>query len=306
MVKASVALVVNTCNQPEYLARVLSAVSAQSSLPDEVVLADDGSGEETLHVFEQWAVAQAFSVHHAWHEKNGFRRSRILNAAIALARSEYIIFLDGDTIPHRDFTADHRTLAKRNFFIQGHRVLVSQKASHFFGAGDFSSDRRRAFFSGQLKGFKHIFRWLLPFKRIVPNLHGVRGCNLSVWRSDLVKINGYNEDYFGWGCEDLDLALRLMNCGIRRLDVRGRALCYHLWHPLLDRSNLAANQRILAETASHQRVTCEHGLNQHLSNSEADAWTGPRVEPAPVPAAETRRAWTVRIRRRVDALKFRA
>ena len=264
-VNPRIALIVNTYNQPDYLARVLKAISAQSAPADEVVLADDGSDEETRRVFTQWAAAQPFHTSHAWHEKNGFRRSRILNVAISRARSDYLVFVDGDTIPHPDFTADHRALAKRDHFIQGHRVLVSREASSYFGAGQFRSDRQRALFSGQLSGFKHIFRWLLPFKRIVANLDGVRGCNLSAWRSDLIKVNGYNENFIGWGCEDLELASRLLNAGVRRLDVRGRALCYHLWHPLLDRSNLSANQEILDEAIRTRSMACERGLRDHLA-----------------------------------------
>jgi glycosyltransferase involved in cell wall biosynthesis len=289
--KPSTALIINTCNQPDYLARVLQAVAVQNEFPDEVVIADDGSNDETRRIIAQWSTGQPFHVYHAWQPKKGFRRSRILNVAISQVQSDYLIFLDGDTIPHPDFAADHRGLARRGFFIQGHRVLVSKKASNFFGAGEFRSDRRKAFFSGQLSGLKHIFRWILPFKQIVPDLDGVRGCNLSVWRSDLVKINGYNEEFVGWGCEDLDLALRLMNSGIRRLDVRGHALCYHLWHPLLDRSNLAANQKILDDTARYRSTSCKQGLSAHLPNQSRHGWvlattrsaTTPVQTPACVP-----------------------
>ena len=295
--KPSVALVINTCNQPHYLARVLQAVSSQTCPPDEVILADDGSGDETRHVFEQWSRTQSFVSRHVWQEKKGFRRARILNASIAQTRSDYVIFLDGDTLPHPHFTADHRALARRKCFIQGHRVLVSQKASQFFGTGRFTADRRRAFFTGQLKGFKHIFRWLIPFRQIVPSLDGVRGCNLSAWRADLVAINGYNEDYSGWGCEDLDLAQRLMNSGVRRLDVRGHGLCYHLWHPLLDRSQLATNQKILEETTRHHQVVCRRGLDGHLEAGapERRAAVAPLIplvsKAAKESVVETQTAW---------------
>lgn len=270
-----VALIVNTYNQPDYLARVLRAVSAQTGAPDEVVLADDGSDAETRRVFGEWAATQPFRTTHAWHEKNGFRRSRILNLAISRVRSDYLVFLDGDTIPHPDFTADHRALAKRDHFVQGHRVLVSREASRFFGMGPFRTDRRRAVLRGQLSGFKHIFRWVLPFKRVKANLDGVRGCNLSAWRSDLIKVNGYNEEFVGWGCEDLELASRLLSSGVRRLDVRGRGLCYHLWHPLLDRSSLAVNQKILDDAIRTRATTCERGIREHLANLPPEYETVP-------------------------------
>src|ERR1039457_2897750 len=100
MTRPSIAIIVTTYDQPDYLARVLRALSAQCHAPHEVIIADDGSGEATRRVFEHWAATQQFSTRHVWHEKQGFRRARILNAAIARAESEYIVFLDGDTIPH--------------------------------------------------------------------------------------------------------------------------------------------------------------------------------------------------------------
>ena len=107
------ALIINTAEQPEYLQRVLRAVAAQSSLPEEVILADDGSGDDTREVFAKWNAGSNLCREHVWQKKEGFRRARILNLAIAQARGEYIVFLDGDTVPHPEFIADHRRLACR-------------------------------------------------------------------------------------------------------------------------------------------------------------------------------------------------
>src|ERR1700730_2775725 len=98
-----IGLIINTWNQPEYLGRVLRAVSAQSARLDEVLLADDGSGEQTKEVFTKWGAAQSLSHTHVWQQHQGFRRARILNQAIARARSQYLVFLDGDTVPHPGF-----------------------------------------------------------------------------------------------------------------------------------------------------------------------------------------------------------
>jgi glycosyltransferase involved in cell wall biosynthesis len=261
----SVALLINTYEQPDYLSRVLRSVGAQFVPPDEVLLADDGSGEQTRRLFAEWANRQGFRSEHVWQEKAGFRRSRILNRAIACARCEYIVFLDGDSLPHPKFISDHKLLAGRGRFVQGHRSLVEQRAASFFGRGRFCSDRRRAIWQGQLRGLKHAFRWPLPLKRVRKDLRGVRGCNLAIWREDLLAVNGYNEAFVGWGREDSELALRLMNNGLVRLDVRGWALCYHLWHTPVSRADLSANDRLLAEAAAAQSRACALGLSQHLA-----------------------------------------
>ena len=258
-------LIINTWNQPDYLARILNAVSRQTSVPDEVLLADDGSEETTRQVFSKWAADQSRRTAHLWQPHEGFRRSRILNQAIARAQADYVVFLDGDTVPHPRFISDHRRLQRSGSFIQGHRALVKQRAASSFGLADFPGDRWRAFLEGQLAGWKHSFRWPWPLLRQRQDLRGIRGCNLAIWRNDLLRVNGYNEAFVGWGREDSELAVRLMNLGVRRSDVRGWALCYHLWHPPASRAGLPANDGLLAQAQRDGATRCELGLNQHLS-----------------------------------------
>ena len=275
-------LIINTHNQPDYLVRVLRSVARQSSPPDEVLLADDGSGKETKQLFADWAAAQRFRSEHTWQPHEGFRRARILNEAIARARGEYLVFLDGDTLPHPEFVADHRRLAREAAFIQGHRALLKPWASGWFGLGDFKQERRRALLSGQLEGLRHAFRWPRPWLRPRLDLRGIRGCNLGIWRQDLMKVNGYDEAFIGWGREDSELALRLMNAGVRRLDARGWALCYHLWHPPASRANLSANDELLAKARQDRVTRCRQGLDTHLT-STATAPTPEIRNPNPTP-----------------------
>ncbi len=258
-------LIVNTYNQPEYLLRVLESIARQNSLPDEIVVADDGSGPETERVLREWSKNSPIPFHHVWQENQGFRRARILNRAIATARSEYLVFLDGDSVPHPGFVADHRRLSNPVTFVQGHRALIEKRAAEFFGSGDFVRDRRRALWQGQLRGLKHAFRWPVPLKRVRRDLRGVRGCNLAIWRSDLVSVNGYNEAFVGWGREDSELSVRLMNLGVRRVDVRGWAICYHLWHAPVSRNQLQANDRLLEEAKASGARSCALGLSQYLA-----------------------------------------
>lgn len=260
-----VSLIVNTYNQPDYLGRVLAAVSGQRAEPHEVLLADDGSAEKTRTLFMRWAHIQSFRCEHVWQEHQGFRRARILNEAIARATGDFIVFLDGDTVPHPRFIADHQQLAQPRAFTQGHRALIGILGSKKFGNGPFESDRWVALRQFQVSGLQHAFRWPRPSCKFHEDLRGVRGCNLGIWRADLEAVNGYNEAFEGWGREDSELAVRLNNNGIRRLDVRGWALCYHLWHLPAPRANLASNDRLLDEAIASARKRCERGLDQHAT-----------------------------------------
>lgn len=259
-----ISLVINTFEQPDYLARVLAAVARQTVPPEEVLLADDGSGPATDELFSSWSVRQKFRVARFWQPHEDFRRARILNEAIAAARGDYLVFLDGDTVPHPRFIADHGAAGRSGFFVQGHRALVEQSAAGWFGKNAFAADRRRAILQHQISGLKNAFRWPFAVRKIKRHLRGIRGCNLAIWRDDLVSVNGYNEEFAGWGREDSELAARLFNAGRQRLDLRGRALCFHLWHPPASRANLAANDRLLEKTVREKVARCEHGLDRHL------------------------------------------
>jgi len=261
---ATVSLIVSTFDQPDYLRRVLAAVSRQSRRPQAMLLADDGSGKETREVFSSWAAQQSFACRHLWQAHTGFRKAHILNQAVAEADTEYLVFLDGDMVPHHDFIADHCAAARPAAFIQGHRALVERQAAAWFGQQQLPADRWRALWQGQISGWKNAYRWPWPVLSKKNHLRGVRGCNLSLWRADMVRVNGYNEAFSGWGREDSEFAARLMNAGIQRLDLRGRALCFHLWHPPASRAGLTANDGLLEEAIRRQTTRCEHGLDRHI------------------------------------------
>jgi glycosyltransferase involved in cell wall biosynthesis len=259
-----VGLIVNTYNQVDYLRKVLRSVSAQTVAPDEVLIADDGSKNDTLEAIKEWQASTRIPSHHLWHADEGFRRSRILNQAIIRASTEYLIFLDGDTIAHPYFVHDHRQVARRGQFVQGHRCFVERNAAPAFGNGHFNKDRARALWSGQISAIRNSFRWPSPWRRISNNTKGVRGCNLAVWREDLIAVNGFNEEFVGWGREDTELTVRLLNRGLSRLDLRGWALCFHLWHPSANRAALSSNDHLMKQAKKELSLWCPLGLSQYL------------------------------------------
>jgi hypothetical protein len=254
----TLAAIVSTYNAPEYLRRVLEGYRAQSRYPDELIVADDGSTEETARVVQGFAKEAPFVVRHVWHEDLGFRLAEIRNRAIAAATADYLLFSDGDCIPHPRFVEDHAWIMRKGSFVTGKRMLVGQGPS-----GSFSWQGGAAALShclkGGLSGCHHLIRlpWLVLSRQ---GNQGLRGCNMAVFRSDLLAVNGFNERITGWGREDSELVARLFAFGLTRREAPFAAVVMHLWHPENKRENVAHNDQLLRQVEESGSYYCTDGL----------------------------------------------
>lgn len=256
-------LIIATYNQRDALEKVLAGVSLQSLQPDEILIADDGSGKSTRDLIESWRGNSSIPVHHFWHPDNGFLKTTILNQAVTAVAGEYLVFLDGDCVPHRRFIADHRALAERGFWVQGRRCFVREP----FVAGFVPGKTRIWWWALQGRVARPHKSFRLPFPLVFRNQEqrGILGCNMAYWRDDVVQVNGFDESYVGRGMgADSDLGSRLYNLGRRRKFVYGRALVYHLDHPIMPRPHFAENRARLLEVIRSGKTRAERGLDQYL------------------------------------------
>jgi GT2 family glycosyltransferase len=258
-------LIITTYNQPEALAKVFRGLKRQTSLPDEVLIADDGSAETTRMLVEQSNNELPWQARHIWHEDKGFRRATIANKAAAASEGDYLVFLDGDCVPHERFVADHRALSERGCWVQGRRCYVRQKFVPEFTVGDTS------ILSWMLKGriafSSKALRLPIPLVRRDQTQHAVMGCNMGFWRDDFMTVNGFDEAYLGWGCEDKDIAFRLYHLGRHKKLVKHQAIVFHLDHPLTSRERLDANHNHYQRTIHSKKIRCEIGVSQYIEPS---------------------------------------
>lgn len=258
-------LIVATYNNPKALELVLTAIAKQHILPNEVIVADDGSKDETKVLIEKFQSNFPIPLVHIWHEDKGFRLAAIRNKAIAAAKNDYIIQIDGDIIVHRNFVKDHLNNAEKGQFLFGSRVNIQEAFLNELFAKKVTNFH---FFS---KGIKKRFRTIrLPyFTKFVKQNHVVssklRGCNMSFWREDIIKINGYNEAFVGWGGDDSELANRLHNAGIAGKRLKFAAVIYHIFHKEEDKSNLEKNIAIQMLSRNEKLAYAENGINKYLS-----------------------------------------
>lgn len=261
------ALIISTYNWPEALQLCLLSVKAQSVMPHEVIIADDGSTSRTATVIE--AMRQDFptALIHVWQEDQGFQLSRIRNKAIAASSCDYIVQVDGDLILHKHFIKDHIALRKRGKFVAGSRVLMNRDLSARLLHEQQS--RVHPFRSG-LGNFTNRFSisWLSKYMadRYKPqDIYALRGCNMAFWREDLLRVNGYNEVFHDWGREDNEIAVRLFNAGISKRAIKFGGVVFHIYHPESDRCGCPRNDLHLAEALLEKRTYCDQGVHQYLS-----------------------------------------
>ncbi len=257
-------LIVTTYNRPEALEPVLKSALRQSVPPLEIVVADDGSGPRTKALVEKLAKRSEVPILHAWQEDKGFRAAMARNRAVAMSRGDYIVMIDGDMILHPRFVEDHLENAQKGCFIQGGRVLLGEKATReaieslnisFSILSPSISNRKNAIRSPLLSTL---------FSRKSRELKGIKTCNFSLFREDLLKVNGFDNRFVGWGREDSEFAARLLNAGVLRKDLKFAAVAYHLYHPEAARDALPANDLILEETIERKRVRCEDGVDRFI------------------------------------------
>jgi glycosyltransferase involved in cell wall biosynthesis len=254
----TITVIITTYNSPADLRRVLAAYLEQTLFPMELVVADDGSTGETAAVVEEFRRTAPFPVKHVWHEDLGFRAAKIRNEAIKVSLGEYLLFSDGDCLPHHAFVADHAALAKPGYFVQGKRMLVRKQAAETFAVTSGISLLGQCL-AGNLSGAHHLLR-IPGFALEGHGLRGIKTCNFALYRTAAVAVNGFNESFVGWGREDSEFAARLLVSGLKRHDPPFSALVFHLWHPENSRDFLAENDRMLADAIAAQTFRCSCGI----------------------------------------------
>lgn len=241
------ALMISTYNWPEALRLVFESVRRQTRIPDEVLIADDGSGEKTRELIEDFQKIFPCPLIHVWQEDKGFRKCIIWNKTIERVSAEYAVQIDGDCILAPRFIEDHLKFARNGWFTCGSRTLLTEKltreilAAEKFSLSPFSRGVRNRVNALRIPPLSRFFRERYRAKK--PYIS--KGCNVAFWTRDLLAVNGYNENISGWGREDAEIEVRLMKLGIRRQSLKFGATQYHLHHTENDRSNDARNIEIL-------------------------------------------------------------
>lgn len=266
--KPLITLIISTYNWKEALSLCLSSAISQTLPPNEIIIADDGSSDDTQLMIESYSEKTAIPILHVWHEDMGFRKTTILNMAIAKASGDYIIQVDGDVILNKFFIQDHMELAEKNYFICGSRVKLGIATTEKLLSGSsYGFNFFKQSYKSILNGLRIKFLRHYLSKRYSKNkFDRLRGCNMSFWKSDLIKVNGYNEDLTMWGHEDTELAYRLYYSGVQKKFVKMGGIVFHLHHKISSNENEHFHNDVLNEVNKTNSSWCINGLDKHLKS----------------------------------------
>ena len=263
-------VILSTFNQPEWLKLTLYGYLFQADNDFQIVIADDGSGDKTREVIHEFQTTTPLSIKHVWHPDNGFQKCRILNRAIEAAESEYLILSDGDCVPRNDFIAVHKKQAEKGYFLSGGYFKLPLETSHLISEAIIA--KGQCFDSTWLKanGVPKTHKLLKLAQNnilraicntVTPTKRTWNGHNASCWKSDAVKVNGFDER-MRYGGEDVEFGYRLRHCGLKVKQIRYLAACVHLEHGrgYSNPEDLNTNLAIREFTLSNKSKITEHGI----------------------------------------------
>ena len=267
-----VSVVLSTYNMPTWLAKSVCGFACQSQVPYEVLIADDGSRDETKQTIERLQQETNLRIRHVWHKDDGFQKCRILNRAIERAEGDYLIFSDGDCIPRFDFVEQHLRAARPGRFLSGGYYKLPMSLSQRLEEIDIRTGR--AFSVAWLRAnglpFSHRLLRLSAGPRSAGLLNALtttrptwNGHNASGWTSDILRAGGFDER-MRYGGEDRELGERLVNAGLRPIQIRFHAICLHLDHArgYVNKADLNNNRRIREATRKAGATVTEYGLGR--------------------------------------------
>ncbi len=265
-----VTLIISTYNRPPALNVVLDSVMRQTRRPDEIVVCDDGSRDDTRQLIESWRTRTDIPIKHVWQPDDGFRVAAARNRGVAIATGDYIVQIDGDIMMERHFIADHLSMAAPGHYIRGSRVRLSKKATQHICDGGYAKDIGLLSLwvkDDRLKNFR-----AATIGRRISRIYKTRGlamgCNMSYWREDFMRVNGYDENFVGWGVEDSDLGLRMEASGVKGFKLFRMAICHHLHHREEPKDRWDEALKYMYDRIDKGIIYAERGVDQYIDKNE--------------------------------------
>ena len=276
MKSPQISIILSTYNQPSWLEKALQGYEFQTFKDFEILIADDGSKDETRLLIENYKNKSKLKITHIWHEDNGFQKTIILNKSIISSKSDYLLFSDGDCIPRSDFVEKHISQKEEKYFLSGGYFKLPMSISEIISLDDIKNQNcfdinwlKKNGLNSSIKNYKLTARGCTEklLNRLTPTKATWNGHNSSGWKKDILNVNGFDER-MQYGGEDRELGERMLNLGIRSKQLRYSAVCVHLDHArgYVKQEMIEKNNIIRKKVKRTKSVYTLHGIKKNSIN----------------------------------------
>jgi len=276
MKSPQISIILSTYNQPSWLEKALQGYEFQTFKDFEILIADDGSKDETKLLIENYKKKSKLKITHIWHEDNGFQKTIILNKSIISSKSDYLLFSDGDCIPRSDFVEKHISQREKKYFLSGGYFKLPLNISEIISLDDIKNQNcfdinwlKKNGLNSSIKNYKLTARGCTEklLNRLTPTKATWNGHNSSGWKKDILNVNGFDER-MQYGGEDRELGERMLNLGIRSKQLRYSAVCVHLDHTrgYVKQEMIEKNNIIRKKVRQTKSVYTLHGIKKNRIN----------------------------------------
>lgn len=267
---SKVSIIVATYNSSKLLRWSLLGFMRQTYPDFELIISEDGSDDGTKELIEKAKADASFPITYLWQKDLGIRKTKALNEGVRHSSTDYLVFTDPDCIPHKDFILEHVKNRVRGHYLVGRRVrwgpkFSSKLSNDFILSGDYEKINAKLIYFVLIGDIRYIkrsikvkFPWMQKLIELPSASRYLQGCNFSIYKEDLIKVNGWNEDVKGLGGEDIELDIRLRNIGLKPKFVKNLAITYHTYHP--DRKSNVSLDSFFEELQRTGQYWCENGI----------------------------------------------
>lgn len=258
-------LLIPTYNWPAALANTLESALNQSVLPNEIIICDDGSRQETADLIRKYQDVSPVPIVHVWQPDTGFQLGKIRNKGVAASNYDYMLQIDGDIILHKHYIKDQLSVATPGKFFCGNRYYLSKELTEKLLANPKQkldiplvikkNAWSRIYLPFLIKTFSKYYHFKYEY-------YSAHGHSMSIWKEDFIAVNGYDEDYVTWGWEDTDLVVRLIKANVSLQFIRLGGIQYHLYHK--ESGSKSTNHERFLQNREKPEFRCENGVSKYL------------------------------------------
>ena len=258
-------LLIPTYNWPQALANTLESALNQSVLPNEIIICDDGSKEETALLIDKYKKISPVPIIHVWQPDAGFQLGKIRNRGVAASNYEYLLQVDGDIILHKHYVKDQLSVASPGNFYCGNRYYLSKEITEQLLLDPKKKVKiplviaknawSRIYLPFLIKPFSKYYHFKYEY-------YSAHGHSMSIWKDDFIAVNGYDEDFTSWGWEDTDLVLRLIKKKVKLQFIRLGGIQYHLYHK--ESGSKSSNYDMYMKNKEKEGYACDNGVSKYL------------------------------------------